>query len=68
MYTISRGKKNQNKYAFKKSVPQNLKIRDHQNFKKRTILHEKIEYYIRSSVLGFILLFLTFSRVLKLKY
>jgi len=37
-------------------------------FKKRTILHEKIEYYIRSSVLGFILLFLTFSRVLKLKY
>lgn len=62
------GGKNQNKYAFKKSVPQNLKIRDHQNLKKRTILHEKIEYYIRSSVLGFILLFLTFSRVLKLKY
>jgi len=62
------GEKNQNKYAFKKSVPQNLKIRDHQNLKKRTILHEKIEYYIRSSVLGFILLFLTFSRVLKLKY
>ena len=28
------GGKNQNKYAFKKSVPQNLKIRDHQNLKK----------------------------------
>jgi len=41
--------------------------------KKKTILHEKIEYYIRSSVYGCILLFLTFSRVgvinfLKLKY
>ena len=36
--------------------------------KKKTILHEKIEYYNRSSVYGCILLFLTFSRVLKLKY